>query len=327
VEALSQELTPEQALGGLAALIGGGPGLSVATVAGRPSDSDPPELRTLNLAGDAQIHFLETIAVSVGAQLDPLGWTLRAYDPVYKPDENELEWLELAEVDAVQQACGRFENLAPNLPFNETDDAYVRRLQYWGATLEGGDGQRAYFFRKFTSSAQLRNKSWTAMVQRDGSFQTVEERIFLFDRKVDCFVFGGYVFILRKQDYRRIFDQMEEIRLRAKAAASALHEKLPISNFDDFERACGSDSRLADKVLAVRRRDYFDQLSYELVKPVIEEFNLGIPTSTDGDGVVRLEFVGDPQNRFRILKLVDDDFLRSSMTDHRYEVNSKTEPA
>jgi hypothetical protein len=33
-----------------------------------------------------------------------------------------------------------------------------------------------------------------------------------------------------------------------------------------------------------------------------------------------------PTHRFRILKLLDDDFLRSAMTDHRHEVNPKTDP-
>jgi hypothetical protein len=74
----------------------------------------------------------------------------------------------------------------------------------------------------------------------------------------------------------------------------------------------------------VRGRDYFDDLSYEMVRPVIEEFGLEIPTQTV-DGEVRLEFRTQPDQRFRILKLVDDDFLASTMTDHRYEINSKTD--
>ncbi len=31
---------------------------------------------------------------------------------------------------------------------------------------------------------------------------------------------------------------------------------------------------LADKMLAIRGRGYFDRLSYDFVKPVIDEFNL-----------------------------------------------------
>lgn len=118
---------------------------------------------------------------------------------------------------------------------------------------------------------------------------------------------------------------MHKVFERAMGAAADLHGKLPISNFQDFQDACTSDSRLADKVLAVRQRDYFDELSYPMVKPVIDEFNLDIPT-TEANGSVELEFRTAPEHRFRILRLVDDDYLRSAMTKHRYEVNSKGEP-
>jgi len=58
---------------------------------------------------------------------------------------------------------------------------------------------------------------------------------------------------------------------------------------------------------------------------VIEEFNLNIPTRDEG-GTKHLVFESTPEQRWRILKLIDDDYLRSAMTSHRYEVNSKTDP-
>jgi hypothetical protein len=112
---------------------------------------------------------------------------------------------------------------------------------------------------------------------------------------------------------------------RAKKAAKELHAKVPIANFAEFERACTSDARLADKIIAVRARDYFDRLSYTMLAPIITEFSLDIPTQ-DIEGDTQLVFRSAPDQRFRILKLIDDDYLRSSMTNHRYEVNSKTAP-
>jgi hypothetical protein len=40
----------------------------------------------------------------------------------------------------------------------------------------------------------------------------------------------------------------------------------------------------------------------------------------------QLVFQTDPEHRWRILKLVNDDYLMSLMTNHRYEVDSKTAP-
>ncbi len=130
--------------------------------------------------------------------------------------------------------------------------------------------------------------------------------------------------MLRKLDFRRIFDQIAEVLKKAKAAAGELHQMVPIANFADFENACSSDSRLADKLLSVRGRDYFSQLSYQMLQPVINQFNLTIPTETV-QGQTHLVFEPEPAKRFGILKLIDDDYLRSSMTGHGYEANSKSQ--
>lgn len=44
----------------------------------------------------------------------------------------------------------------------------------------------------------------------------------------------------------------------------------------------------------------------------------GIPIDTEEvSGVRQFVFIADPQHRWRILKLLDDDYLHSSLTDHR----------
>lgn len=57
-------------------------------------------------------------------------------------------------------------------------------------------------------------------------------------------------------------------------------------------------------------------------------------SGVEGPPVIGLEATGslhrawaaELERRWRILRLVDDDYLKSSMTDHKYEVNSKIEP-
>jgi hypothetical protein len=298
--------------------------LEVATIA-RARDDGAPQLRALSLAEDAQTFFADIIADRVAAHLDPLAWSIKKLDPLYKPEPDEIEWQELTALDPVVYAIDKLGNLSAAAPFDGSDEAYKRRLSYWAAVLTHDDGRKAYFFRSFTAAAELKRKRGAALVSRHGTFTLVEESIFVFDDQIDCFVFDDYIYVVRKRDFRRIFDQLTAVLSRAKRAAGDLHAKVPIANFADFERACATDSRLADKILAVRQRDYFDRLTYAMLEPVIDEFSLNIPTA-QVDGETRLVFRTEPDQRFRILKLVDDDYLRSSMTDHRYEVNSKTDP-
>jgi hypothetical protein len=299
--------------------------LEAATVAKATKDGHPPETRTLSLADSAEKFFADIITQRIKDKLDPLTWSVKKLDPTYKPDPDELEWQRTKELDPVVYATDKLKNLSPLAPFDGADEKYKRRLIYWAVVLTASDGRKAFFFRSFTASAEIKRKRGAALVSRQGSFSRVEESIFLFDDGIDCFVFGDFVYIIRKRDFRRIFDQVSTVLRHARRAARDLHAKVPIANFAEFERACGSDSRLADKVLAVRNRDYFDQLSYTMLKPVINEFTLGIQTMTVA-GKNQLVFRTEPDHRFRILKLVDDDYLRSSMTKRRYEVNSKTDP-
>ena len=47
----------------------------------------------------------------------------------------------------------------------------------------------------------------------------------------------------------------------------------------------------------------------------------------DGDGDdAQLVYRNDPQHRFKILKLLDDDYLTSELTSLEYESNSKGQP-
>ena len=296
--------------------------VELATVA-RPATTDAlPDVRVMSLGQDAEQYFrslmTEALAAIAGARL-------RRFDPLYKPDEDEIEWAPVEEIQALALAVDRYGNLSPFAPFDPAETGFKQRMRYWVAVVTASDRRQAFFFRSFSASAELERRRGVALVSRSGTFTRVEERIFLFDKNVDCVVFGDFVFVVRHNDFRRVFEQLEVIRRRAERAARELQAKVPIANADDFVKACSTQAAMAEKMLSVRHRDYFDHLSYAMLQPVIDEFNLKIPTRVE-DGVTQLVFESTPDQRWRILKLIDDDYLRSAMTDHRYEVNSKTEP-
>jgi hypothetical protein len=299
------------------------PRLQLATVAKPPAPDAPPEARVLALSDDAKAFFASTIDARVRVKLSE--WSLRQLDPTYKPDAGTVEWAQTADVEAVDFATSRAENLSPLAPFRSGDDEYKKRLSYWVAILTVGE-QKAYFFRAFSAAAELKKKRGMALVSHNGTFGTVEEEIFLFDDSIDCFVFGDYLYVLRKNDYRRIFDQYEAIRRAARRASVVFQKRIPVANAEAFTDACANEAGLADKLIAVIKRAYFDTLTIDKLKPVITDFTLGIPIVTGDGGAEQLQFRTAPEHRWRILKLVDDDYLRSTMTGAAYEVNSKTDP-
>lgn len=304
----------------LKALVSNGPDVEVAVASNSVDDKDSsPRLRTLNLAESAEEFFRRLVVKSVVRPAPR--WHLRPLDILYKPEEREVEYRALTEADPVQLALDSLENLAPAEAFDPSDASVVSGLRYSTIVLTRDDGERAYFFRIFTAANELRQKPWAALILRDGAYSEVEEQIFLFSEQVDCFVFKGLIFVLNKNNYRKIFGLFERIRKEAGQAADALNAVVPISNFEEFRTACCSQTTMADKVIEVSKRDYFALLSVSKLKPIIDEFELNVELDEDEESLV---FDPRPGGRWHILRLVDDDYLRSSLTDHRYEVNSKT---
>lgn len=315
-------MTAADTLSALGQFLATNPPLELATVAKPERGQTQHQARYVPLNGDAKAYFqritTETIETAQQAELRPL-------DHTYKPEAGTVEWVALTEVPAVKTACERFSDFGGMSNFTPGDDHYKKRLLYWSGVRHAA-GSRAFFFRSFSQAAELKRKKLIAIVLRDGPFELLDEQVFLFDENVDCVVYDDYVYVLRRNDYRRIFEQLEEVRNAALAAARRLHERVPIKNFDEFAESCANQPAMADKLIAVERRDYFNRLSYDMLAPVISEFGLAIAVDRSS-GAPQLVFDSSLEHRWRILRLVDDDYLRSSMTDHRYEVNSKTTTA
>ena len=80
------------------------------------------------------------------------------------------------------------------------------------------------------------------------------------------------------------------------------------------------------KTLSVGRKPYLKNVSMERIKRVIAEYGLALRTEGE-EGQEKLVFENDPQRRWLILKLLDDDYLYSEMTDARYAANSRAQLA
>jgi len=77
-----------------------------------------------------------------------------------------------------------------------------------------------------------------------------------------------------------------------------------------------------DKLSSVSRSPYLATITMADIKQVITEFGLSVPIVKD-NGVEKIVFEKSPEKRWEILKLLDDDYLRSVMTNQKYAANSK----
>lgn len=291
--------------------------VDVAVTSGKPKEV--PDTRSLALDDGAR-GFFAAAAAGVAAKLAGADG-IEPYDATFKPEENEFEWASLGDAPAVELALSRLERFSELGGFSPDDKAFMRHLKYATTVIREGD-EVAYLFRSFSRTHELTRKRGITLALRDGRFAAPAERLFQFDEDADVVILDDVLIVIHKRSFQRLFDLLEAVFTEAKAAATTLSGQLPIKNFAVFQEAVGKDSNLADKVIAVIKRSYFPHLTMQAVEATNMRFHLGVPIVLE-NGVKCIEFSNLPGERWKLLKLLDDDHLDSTMTQAMYEVNSK----
>ncbi len=160
-------------------------------------------------------------------------------------------------------------------------------------------------------------------------FSRLIDEPLVIDRSLRLIVVGGMMAMPTASVYQSLFGALPELRAKAAKTYRATIGTLDIVDGDKLAAACASDINMMRKLVGIQTK--LDRPGYAeaVTMPALVEFlkahpRIGVPV-LDADGPSpRLVFSSDAQHRWAILKLLDDDFLRSDLTDITYEANSKT---
>jgi hypothetical protein len=206
--------------------------------------------------------------------------------------------------------------------FHENRDDFIDYLRYYALFARVAAKRSVTLFRATSAKLELGRGRKIGAVLRAGQYDTVEETVFLFDRNIDCWSDGKYMFISNVSNFERIFRYYEELEKRAEETVTKVLERIPIANADAFKEACTGQRRFMTKLAMIATRPYFARITMNDLRRTIREHQLEIEIVKE-DGRDHLKFDPDPSRRWILLKLLDDDYLNSKMTDNKYEANSK----
>lgn len=111
--------------------------------------------------------------------------------------------------------------------------------------------------------------------------------------------------------------------MKADETVTAILTHIPVSNGDEFRQACTGQLQMMSKLAQIARKPYLSTVTMEDIRRTIDEFRLDVQVVVR-DGQQQILFESQPNKRWLILKLLDDDYLGSMMTHQKYEVNSKS---
>jgi Domain of unknown function (DUF4868) len=112
------------------------------------------------------------------------------------------------------------------------------------------------------------------------------------------------------------------VRRVAKETLATVRAHVPISNFEEFAHDCESHLPKLVKLRNIASKPYLARLTMENIKNVVKKNNLPVQIAVTGGKEM---LVYDPSNKWVLLKLLDDDYLWSLMTEQSYEVTGKRE--
>jgi hypothetical protein len=283
----------------------------------RRSGSAEVELSLLTLTPEAEQAFLSTAAAAADYMAEARE---RPYDPIYKPDPNELMAAPMLDGSGVAHLYDRLIDVG-NVESVDPRARAMKDLKFYANIVQSPDGRYALFLRRYSPKKELTRSRKLALLFRHGTYDTVRDPLLLFDEDYDCVIWESTILMRSATTYHAIFNLYQELAGRAGQLVDAIVEF--VSNPDELREAWAG-TQMAAKAAAVAERPYLSALTIDDIKQTIQRHRLEIDVVTDSEGRERLRFEASRDRRWLLLKLLDDDYLASEMTSEMYETNSKT---
>lgn len=253
---------------------------------------------------------------------------LHEYGLESKPDDYQVEHMDLFLHEEIQRQIKPLTGFQ-DLGTFQMGDASTSSLHFYVIIARPLHGDRApiYFYRSYTPKNLLSQSRFLAAIWRGANeYDVVTEPVLLFDKHIDCFSRGNDMYIFKKEHFHHIFRFLEEVQ---KAAQETLHiiaaGHVRIQNFEQFASDCQKHPIKMLKLRNISKKPYLKTLTLDMIKRVLhhrELGNIGVEIVTV-DGSQMLLY--DAKKPWALLKLLDDDYLWSIMTDQSYEVTGKHE--
>ncbi len=155
-------------------------------------------------------------------------------------------------------------------------------------------------------------------------FEQIEDVSFVFDPEFQVISYEGYLFIFQQYGFETLFQFYEELRVSADKALTRIEKLVPIANLKAFRQDVEDNVVKARKLLNIVRSPYLASLELDKIRTTIRDYGSTVQI-VEEDGKEKLKY--DPSAPWALLELLDDQYVKSPMTDRKYAANSKREIA
>lgn len=306
-------------------LLEGAP-LSAVVLVSRASSGQPVVISQLQPTNAAAVPLSGVIATAARAYVE---CEVIDYEPSTTAVGQQVMWLPVTAVPLLEQVLAGSDDLANLERFDpRRHDVVNLRL---AALRVSAAGSSAVYVQNLRDGQVVARSTRVGVVIRRGVLDVPNGEILMLTSDVVAVLTGDYIFFRNRAAFQLLFGLMDELRQQAATTFAAVTAQLQIEGLEQMEAAVtGAPNMLAKMASIQRKLDQYPQYREALTMKKLTAFvrahpECGVPLTGRGANT-RLVFRKDPQTRFKILKLLDDDFLRSELTTLEYEANSKSSP-
>lgn len=241
------------------------------------------------------------------------------------PTAYEIEHLGLSEYTEYENILKQISPLGAltDIDVYDNDEQFISGLRFYVIVVQPPSGESIFFFHSYQHRRML-GRSLIFAICNQTCYDRITEPVLVFDQEIDCMSRGDIMFVFDKPRFQGIFQFFEEIHQVAKGTLEAIKLRIPIKNFQDLVQACEGDLNKLRKLKNIASKPYLSEITIEDIERIIEQNNLPLKI-VDVDGQRGLFYDPKAKNKWLILKVLDDDYLKSLMTQQNYDAPGKRE--
>ena len=312
----------EQDLGEISSLLPLDVNVAVCVAVRMPS-APVPDLYRLQLTDELANKFAQS-AIDTARKLNEDvragDRTLEKYEASTSTDKHEIEIHDYRAGSVQEQIANALASAAQIQVFPGPGRGRTN-LQFYSVTISRKtDGKSYHLFRKYSKSKQLSRSNKIFTLFQAGTFDVVEEPLFVFDNIFDALIVGGKSAIVQKDNYHSLFSFFDELKASAAATIQNIQNLVPMQNGAGFSADAQSNPLILMKLRSIATRPYIPTLTVDQLQAKIIALQLPLQV-IDVNGVKTIVY--EPQHKWKLIRLLDDAFLSSDMTGTNYEAIGK----
>ncbi|HEV3310198.1 MAG TPA: Kiwa anti-phage protein KwaB-like domain-containing protein, partial [Chloroflexota bacterium] len=237
-------------------------------------------------------------------------------------------YLDPSNIPAIAQMRPHLENPLAN-PVLNPRQLGKKKVRLYVVSVKENASSWIHLLNETNARFRLEQHGILAAIFSDGVYSALEEEALLFTRDFDAVFDAKIILVIEQKPLQRALGILAAVQKQSKAILKAVTKSLAIQNYADFEAAVSSQLNMVPRLASIRERfksdaTYAAAMTMDNIVAFVRSNPQVDISIVSASGKPQIVFEPQPQKRWKILQLLDDDYLVSELTKQRYEVSSKS---